>query len=92
MYVFVKHVHESYITRTCFRVNKLDMMTYVCVMYVFSKHVHALNLLIISIITSHFMVYVRVWRLILKKKSLSPYDLVAIIASMFSYLRSLRRL
>ena len=66
MYVFVKHVHESYITRTCFRVNKLDMMTYVCVMYVFSKHVHALNLLIISIITSHFMVYVRVWRLIPK--------------------------
>ena len=43
------------------------MSTYVCVMYVFSKHVHALNLLITSTITSIFMVYVRVWRLIQKK-------------------------
>ena len=68
------------------------MTTYVCVMYVFSKHVHALNLFVISIVTVVFYLYVRVWRLIPKKKSLSPYDLVAIIASMFSYLRLFRRL
>ena len=43
------------------------MTTYVCVMYVFSKHVHALNLFVISIVTVVFYLYVRVWRLILKK-------------------------
>ena len=47
------------------------MTTYVCVMYVLSKHVHALNVLIISIITGCFMAYVRVWRLILKKITLA---------------------
>jgi hypothetical protein len=33
------------------------------------KHVHALNLLIISMIMSNFRGRVRVWRLILKKNS-----------------------
>ena len=50
---------------------KQDMTTYVCVMYVFSKHVHALNVLIISIITGCFMAYVRVWCLIQKKITLA---------------------
>ena len=46
------------------------MTTYVCVMYVLDKHVHALNLFVISIFTVDFSCYVRVGRLILKKKGL----------------------
>ena len=54
------------------------MTTHVRVMYMLDKHVHALNSLIISIITSVFMGYVRVCRLILKKnyKSLSESEKV----------------
>ena len=43
------------------------MTTRVRVVYMFDKHVHALNLLNISIIIGIFMGRVRVWRLILKK-------------------------
>ena len=43
------------------------MTTHVRVMYMLDKHVHALNLLIISIVRGNFSEYVRVWRLILKK-------------------------
>ena len=43
------------------------MTTYVCVMYVFDKHVHALNLFVISIFTGIFRGRVYVWRFILKK-------------------------
>ena len=46
------------------------MTTYVRVMYVFDKHVHALNLFVISIFTVDFSYHVRVWRLILKKNRL----------------------
>ena len=46
------------------------MTTYVRVMYVFDKHVHALNLFVISIFTVDFSYHVRVWHLILKKKLL----------------------
>ena len=83
MYVFVKHVNESYITRTCFLLTnsnninlssfykKRIMTTYVCVMYVFDKHVHALNLFVISTLTVDFSYHVRVWHLILKKNCIS---------------------
>ena len=47
-------------------VKKQSMTTHVRVMYVLSKHVHALNLLITSIVRGDFSEYVRVWRLILK--------------------------
>ena len=47
------------------------MTTYVCVMYVFDKHVHALNLFVISIFTVDISCYVRVWHLILKKNCIS---------------------
>ena len=43
------------------------MTTYVYVMYVLDKHVHALNLFFISIFIADFSPHVRVWRLILKK-------------------------
>ncbi len=43
------------------------MTTYVYVMYVLDKHVHALNLFFISIFMVDFCLHVRVWRLILKK-------------------------
>ena len=36
------------------------MTTHVCVMYVLSKHVHALNLLITSIVRAEFSEHVRV--------------------------------
>ena len=39
-------------------------------MYVLDKHVHALILLIISIVIDDFSEYVRVWRLILKKNTI----------------------
>ena len=67
MYVFVKHVHKSYITHTCFWAQLKGMTTYVYVMYVLDKHVHALNLLFISIFIADFSPHVRVCRLILKK-------------------------
>ena len=51
------------------------MTTYVYVMYVLDKHVHALNLLIISIVIDDFSEYVRVWRLILKKNSTTILNL-----------------
>ena len=44
------------------------MTTYVYVMYVLDKHVHALNSLTTSIVRGNFSEHVRVWRLILKKK------------------------
>ena len=47
------------------------MTTYVCVMYVFDKHVHALNLFVISTLTVDFSYHVRVWHLILKKNCIS---------------------
>ena len=43
------------------------MTTYVYVMYVLDKHVHALNLFFISIFMVDFCLHVRVCRLILKK-------------------------
>ena len=43
------------------------MTTYVYVMYVLDKHVHALNLFFISIFVADFSPHVRVCRLILKK-------------------------
>ena len=67
MYVFAKHVHKSYITHTCFWTQLKGMTTYVYVMYVLDKHVHALNLFFISIFMVDFCLHVRVWRLILKK-------------------------
>ena len=45
------------------------MTTYVYVMYVLDKHVHALNLFFISIFIADFSPHVCVCRLILKKKS-----------------------
>ena len=50
-------------------VKKQGMTTHVRVMYVLSKHVHALNLLATSIVIDDFSEHVRVWRLILKKNS-----------------------
>ena len=47
------------------------MTTRVRVVYMFNKHVHALNLLTVSIITSVFRGRVRAWRLILKKNLLN---------------------
>ena len=47
------------------------MTTYVRVMYVFDKHVHALNLFVISTLTVDFSYHVRVWHLILKKICIS---------------------
>ena len=44
------------------------MTTRVRVVYMFDKHVHALNLLNINMVMTVFMGRVRVWRLILKKK------------------------
>ena len=44
------------------------MQNRVCVVYMFYKHIHALNFLTINIITSVFGGRVCVWRLILKKK------------------------
>ena len=69
MYVFAKHVHKSYITYTCFGDQLKGMTTYVYVMYVLDKHVHALNLFFISIFMVDFCLHVRFCRLILKKKS-----------------------
>ena len=43
------------------------MTTYVYVMYVLDKHVHALNLFFISIFIADFSPHVRVCRFILKK-------------------------
>ena len=43
------------------------MTPHVYVVYVLDKHVHALNLLTISIVRGNFSECVRVWRLILKK-------------------------
>ena len=45
------------------------MTTYVYVMYVLDKHVHALNLFFFSIFMVDFCLHVRVCRIILKKKS-----------------------
>ena len=59
-------VHDTYMICTHF-IKKRIMTTYVCVMYVFDIHVHALNLFVISIFTVDLSCYVRVWRLILKK-------------------------
>ena len=67
MYVFAKHVHKSYITHTCFGTQLKGMTTYVYVMYVLDKHVHALNLFFISIFIADFSPHVRVCRFILKK-------------------------
>ena len=50
------------------------MTTYVRVMYVFDKHVHALNLFVISIFTVDFSYHVRVWHLILKKNYYCPLN------------------
>ena len=47
-----------------------SMTTYVRVMYVLDKHVHAPNLFVINIFTGVFCLHVRVWRLILKKLQL----------------------
>ena len=52
-------------------VNLRSVTTHVCVVYVFDKHVHALKSLEISIFTGFFTGCVRVWRLILKKITLS---------------------
>ena len=49
-------------------------MTRVCVVYMSAKHIHALNVLIISVITSVFIGCVCVWRLILKKNRESIPD------------------
>ena len=45
------------------------MTTHVRVMYVLDKHVHALNLLTVSIVRGNFPEHARVWRLFLKKLS-----------------------
>jgi hypothetical protein len=69
VYLFVKIVFVA-----CF-VNLKGVMTRVCVVYMLDKHVHALNLLIISMITCVFEGRVRVWRLILKKITMATRKL-----------------
>ena len=74
------------------------MTTRVRVVYMFDKHVHAFNLLIISMIMSDFMWCVRVWRLILKKScSHSPLPLVLYLSIMtiltiLTFLQSIGRI
>ena len=65
--MFVKHIHKSYTPYTRFLhifpetrifiahlVNFKDVTTRVCVVYMFDKHIHALNLLNINMITDVF--------------------------------------
>ena len=66
MYTFIAQKH-AFVQIFARYVNLWSVMTRVCVVYMFSKHVHALNVLIISVITSVFIGRVCVWRLILKK-------------------------
>ena len=55
-----------------------SMTTYVRVMYVLDKHVHAPNLFVINIFTGVFYPHVRVWRLILKKSSLVVFYTITV--------------
>ena len=67
VYVFIKHIHESYTPHTRFRTffseisifvahfaNLRSVTTCVCVVYMLGKHIHAFNLLIINIFERYF--------------------------------------
>ena len=83
VYVYLTHTRVIHNTYTLFAyfprnsqfvthfVNLQGVTTRVCVVYMFNKHIHALNLLIVSIITNVFRGRVYVWRLILKKNLLN---------------------
>ena len=70
-----QHVHNLYIlfaqkyVQVVHLFNLQSVTTRVRVVYMLDKHVHAFKLLVISIFTGVFTGRVRVWRLILKKKS-----------------------
>ena len=69
MYTFIAQKH-AFVQIFARYVNLWSVTTRVCVVYMLNKHIHALKLLVISIIMGVFTGRVCVWRLILKKSSL----------------------
>ena len=72
------HIFARLLVKTVFTarfVNSKGVTTRVRVVYMLDKHVHDLNLLIISMITYVFEGRVRVWRLILKKITMATRKL-----------------
>ena len=76
MYVFAKHVHNTYMTYTRFLLKRGDFCTIIQIksifdrvrlVYVFDKHVHGHNALIINVFNPVYPYRVRVWWKILKK-------------------------
>ena len=89
MYTFIAQKH-TFVQIFARYVNLWSVTTRVCVVYMFSEHIHALNVLIISVITSVFIGCVCVWRLILKKNRESipdwykmPYHQILVIETYF---------